>query len=69
MTTAQITSAPATRKQESEQVTEWRYDQLCKAGYETRLAAHLAQRADIDLHVATKLLESGCPPELALRIL
>ena len=32
-------------------------------------AAELAARADVDLHLATELLERGCPAATALRIL
>jgi hypothetical protein len=32
-------------------------------------AAELAGRADVDLHTAIGLIESGCPADVALRIL
>ena len=54
---------------ENERVEQWRADELERAGYEPATAAMLAVRTDIDLHRATSLIQHGCPPELALRIL
>jgi hypothetical protein len=50
-------------------VVDWRRAELRRAGYEETAARKLAERLDIDLHRATELLRSGCPAELALRIL
>jgi hypothetical protein len=47
----------------------WRYEQLVAAGFEPRAAARLARRRDLDLHAARSLVQRGCPPETALRIL
>ena len=50
-------------------VTAWRFEQLRQAGYEDAAAADLAERDDIDLHRAVELVEAGCSPTLAVRIL
>ena len=54
---------------ELEQVERWRAERLERAGYSTDGAVALAARHDIDLHRAIELIESGCPAEIALRIL
>ena len=54
---------------ETELVAAWRAEQLELAGYGAAAAAELAMRHDVDLHVATRLLATGCPAELALKIL
>ena len=54
---------------ESERIEQWRAEELERGGYEPRAAAKIAVRADIDLHLAVDLLERGCPPDLALKIL
>jgi hypothetical protein len=50
-------------------VRRWRLEALVKAGYPPRDALVLSRRDDIDLHDAVHLLERGCRPELAVRIL
>ena len=54
---------------ESERIERWRAHELERAGYDVDDAAELAARHDVDLHFAVGLLERGCPPETALRIL
>jgi len=54
---------------ELERVERWRADELIRAGYDPAGAAELAARLEIDLHTATDLVERGCSPDLALRIL
>jgi len=54
---------------EQERVERWRAEELMRAGYDPAAAADLAARADVDLHRAIQLLERGCPPELAAKIL
>jgi hypothetical protein len=51
------------------QIELWRSEELERAGYSQRAAGRLAARHDIDLHQAVRLLERGCSPELALKIL
>ena len=50
-------------------VAAWRHDVLRQAGFEASLARQLAASADVDLHDILKLVDRGCPPELAARIL
>ena len=57
------------RETELERVERWRAEALERGGYPPAAAVELAARHDVDLHVAIELLESGCPPETALRIL
>ena len=58
-----------TQESESERVVRWRAEALARAGYEPDAARELAARLDIDLHHAIALLERGCSPETAARIL
>lgn len=63
------TLAPRPRLALVDHVRRWRVDQLYEAGYPQPAAEELADRPDIDLHVAVDLLRHGCTPETALRIL
>jgi hypothetical protein len=54
---------------ENDRVTRWRTETLERAGFDTDSATELAGRTDVDLHRAIALIEQGCSPELALRIL
>ncbi len=54
---------------ESERVTAWRACELLKAGYEPLVAVDLAEHQEVDLHLALELVERGCSPDLAARIL
>jgi len=49
-------------------VVEWRQCRLREAGFPARLARDLA-RQRIDLHALLELVDAGCPPDLAARIL
>jgi hypothetical protein len=51
------------------QVEAWRLHQLLNAGWQHHRAELLANRVDIDLHLANELLQHGCPQKLALKIL
>ena len=53
MTAAQI---EAPRPSEVDQVQRWRFDELVRAGYDIADALELAERRDVDLHLATDLL-------------
>lgn len=57
------------REGDVQRVIQWRRAELERAGYEAAAAQALAERLDIDLHLATDLLRRGCPPETALKIL
>ena len=50
-------------------VLAWRSDVLRHAGCEPGLAWDLAADGDVDLHDLLNLIDRGCPPELAARIL
>jgi hypothetical protein len=54
---------------DAQEVVSWRRDQLVLAGVTMRLAARLARDPRYDLHALIGLVESGCRPELAARIL
>jgi hypothetical protein len=54
---------------DAQEVVSWRRDQLVHAGVTMRLAARLARDPRYDLHALIGLVERGCPPELAARIL
>jgi hypothetical protein len=47
----------------------WRQIQLVRAGFAPPLAAAVARERAIDLHALIELVERGCPPEVAARIL
>ena len=54
---------------EQQRIERWRAEMLERAGYGADDAAQLAGRHDVDLHDAIGLLEQGCAPDIALRIL
>jgi hypothetical protein len=47
----------------------WRRRQLEQAGFSPLLAARVARNGRYDLHHVLELVEQGCSPELAVRIL
>ena len=51
------------------QVEHWRRDVLLRAGFDEELARALARDDGVDLHEALSLVDRGCPPALAARIL
>jgi hypothetical protein len=50
-------------------VVRWRCEQLVECGFTRRAAEQLAADVRYDLHGLIELVERGCPPELAARIL
>jgi hypothetical protein len=52
-----------------EEVVAWRRRQLVSGGFPGALADALAGDARVDLHALLQLVERGCPPALAARIL
>ena len=52
-----------------DEVVAWRWSQLVRSGFPDTLAASVAGDDHYDLHRLIELVERGCPPELALRIL
>jgi hypothetical protein len=55
-------------ERESQEVVRWRREQLVDSGFSLPVAARLAKDARYDLHALIELIECGCPPELAARI-
>jgi hypothetical protein len=51
------------------EVVAWRREVLEQAGFTRGEAEHLAGHPDVDLHDLLNLVDRGCPPELAARIL
>jgi len=58
-----------TSLQALDEVVRWRCDQLVASGFPEPLAARLAENVHYDLHALIELVERGCQPELAVRIL
>ena len=54
---------------ELDRVERWRTAELMRVGFAGDDAVVLAARTDVDLHEAIELVQRGCPPELAVRIL
>jgi hypothetical protein len=54
---------------ETERVERWRTAELMRVGFPGDDAVALAARTDVDLHEAIHLIQRGCPPDLAVRIL
>jgi hypothetical protein len=54
---------------QTETVVEWRRGQLARAGFTLPVATRLARDVRYDLHDLLELVERGCPPHLAARIL
>ena len=60
---------PAQQERENADVFAWRHDQLAQSGFPESLAARIAGDGRFDLHALIELVERGCAPELAVRIL
>ncbi|MFY9578734.1 MAG: hypothetical protein WAQ33_05370 [Gaiellaceae bacterium] len=58
-----------TTVQALDEVVGWRCERLVEAGFALLLAARIARDAHYDLHALIELVERGCQPELAVRIL
>ena len=54
---------------EDGEVKAWRYEQLRAHGFDAALAVRIAADCGYDLHALIELVEKGCRPELATRIL
>jgi len=50
-------------------IVGWRREQLTGAGFPSELASSLARDSRWDVHTLIELVERGCPPPLAVRIL
>ena len=49
--------------------SSWRAQRLRSAGFPAALAERLAGEHEVDLHELLELVDRGCPPHLATRIL
>jgi hypothetical protein len=58
-----------TTKNVAPDVTSWRREQLTQVGFALPMAARLAGDSRYDLHALIELVERGCDPQLAARIL
>lgn len=47
----------------------WRAERLLAAGFSGALARQLAGDPQVDVHALLELVDHGCPPELAARIM
>jgi hypothetical protein len=57
------------RRHVPDDVIAWRRMVLQRAGFDPWLARELAAEADIDLHDLLNLVDRGCRPDVAARIL
>jgi len=57
------------RRWVAQDVRDRRHEVLVHAGFAEVLADRLAADGDVDLHDLLKLVDRGCPPDLAVRIL
>ena len=57
------------RRDVPDDVEAWRREVLLRAGCSAALADELARDGHVDLHDLLGLVDRGCPPQLAARIL
>jgi hypothetical protein len=62
-------SIDSRRVDDRAQWVQWRARRLRSAGFAADLAQRLARTERIDLHRLLSLVDRGCPPHLAARIL
>jgi hypothetical protein len=62
-------SIDSRRVDDRAQWVRWRARRLISAGFPIDLAQRLARTDRVDLHRMLELVDRGCPPELAARIL
>ena len=62
-------TAARTGTDERDDITRWRLDRLLAAGFAAPLALRLATTPGVNLHALLDLVDRGCPPDLAARIL
>ena len=58
-----------TEERAAHDVVRWRREQLVTSGFALPLAVRVAKDARYDLHALIELVERGCRPDLAVRIL
>jgi hypothetical protein len=59
----------STSKAHEPELREWRRARLIEAGFAPELATRLGWDGRIDVHDLLGLVDRGCPPDLAARIL
>jgi hypothetical protein len=52
-----------------EDLVAWRRRRLCAAGFTPTQADEVSRECGMDLHALLGLVDRGCPPDLAVRIL
>ncbi len=57
------------KQQDAQAVVNWRRRELLDSGFPRSLAARIARDERYDLHQLIELVEHGCSPALAARIL
>jgi hypothetical protein len=68
--TSRSAASPRTpRTEPGGDLAGWREQRLLRAGVDADLAAAIASDCAMDLHAMIELVENGCPPSLAARIL
>lgn len=68
MTIHQSRTAPGCSSGPPTDVRSWRRCRLLEAGFPVALADEVAADARFDLHALLELVDRGCPPGLAVRI-
>jgi hypothetical protein len=58
-----------TAERAAHDVVRWRREQLVHAGFPLPLAVRIGKDGRYDLHALIELVERGCQPDLAARIL
>jgi hypothetical protein len=56
------------RRRNEPELREWRRARLIQAGFAPGLATRLGFDERVDVHDLLELVDRGCPPELAARI-
>jgi hypothetical protein len=64
-----LKSEESAARREAAAVVAWRRMRLRKAGFDARLSEQLSRECAVDLHALIELVERGCAPPLAARIL
>jgi hypothetical protein len=59
----------ATGERSGKAIVAWRREQLARSGFPLPLASAVAHDDRYDLHALIQLVEQGCAPGLAVRIL
>jgi hypothetical protein len=63
------TGARASADRGATEIVAWRRARLRRAGFGAESAEQLSRECGVDLHALLELVERGCPPVFAARIL